>query len=259
MKLMSPNLIVLVLIAWFISASAQAYSLAPNAQIPVLVYNSFSGAVNTKKNNALLTLYANGRAIASSPSGLEKTIDATLSPLKLQHLLHQLIEQYHFFDINPQAIEQQIANMQEKGKLFNLMDSNTVSIQLHTQEQKKTQLFYGLSATANQYPSIKALKDLAAIEIELQKIRHWLLIGKDEGLGKELALANQTLHQQYPDVSSLTEADLAMVSLPISGERNIHFQHQQRNENNEVIAYVSVYNQYDSKGKVTVVVTVHSN
>ncbi len=243
----------------FFGISASADSLPTNPNDIVLVYRSH----NTENAPALLTIYANGRAVVNSPAGLEKIIESYLTRQQLETLLHQLIDDYGFYDIDVKDIQQKIADTEqnENGRLLGVVirDSNDISISLTTQERQKTQRFYGLSYIAKDYPNINTLRNLVAIEMRLKKMRHWLAIGKEEGLNKELNIANQYLQKEYPNVAPLTENDLEMVSLNLNGERNIHFQRQQLDKNQKITGYVSVYSHYDKEGIIKVTVTVHQN
>jgi len=250
-----------LLINLLISKHGLAYTLPDNSLTPVIVYHSLSGMIATEQQSPLLTVFPDGQIIAGSPSGLEEEVKASISSQQLQALLEEVIQQYHFFDINTEAILQQITKQQDtSNKFYGLMDSNVVSILITLKEHTKKQQFYGLSETARQFPEVNHLTDLAAIQAKLNKLRHWILVGEERGLTQALALANQQLQQKYPAVPVLTVDDFNMATRHIDGKRTVYFQRQHINNNTgKVDGYISVYNYYDKKGIVDIVVTVHSN
>jgi len=141
-----------------------------------------------------------------------------------QSLLHFVIEDQRFFEIDAQALKLAVHQANSRyGGAIAVMDGTTTAIEVTLKDRRHTVEQYALAFSARRYSKIAALQRLAAIERRLIHVAAIAHLGGDETAARMLRAANEQLAMVYPAVAPLTLNDLATAGTRRDGARVAHF------------------------------------
>ena len=124
-------------------------------------------------------ILADGTLFIGAPYGISKPIKSKISQDELQDILRFAIDDNRFFDIDPKKAKAEVAASQQKsGRIFAIADAPNTSIRIQADGKDYTVEYYALSLAADQYPDVKELGQLAAIQKRLQ---HMISVLRDGG------------------------------------------------------------------------------
>jgi hypothetical protein len=97
--------------------------------------------------------------------------EAKISAEELQDVLRFVIDEQHFFEFDSEIAEQEIEAEQERiGVTMTLSDGVTTIIRIQTAERDHTARFYGLYDYMTEYPAVKSLANLLAVQKRLSRL-----------------------------------------------------------------------------------------
>jgi len=132
-----------------------------------------------------LIVRADGSAAASARFGGGRSVDGVLAPERLQDLLHAILDERRFFGIDGPALEGRMraerdrrasAAMAAGGEAVPVplgppyVDAGVTRIAVHADGRRHEVAVQGLAAAAREYPQLRELVELRAIELELLEL-----------------------------------------------------------------------------------------
>ena len=166
-----------------------------------------------------LTIRADGTVVIAHGLGLGKHLEYKLANDELQALLRFVVVDNQFFDHDAKKVEAALA---ASGKPPVLDDATTV-LRVKTAAKEHEVSQYALANTAENHKNIKALAQLRAIDVRLQRLMNQVRAGGKTALDGIVKTANEHLKKQLPDAAALTAADLQEASVHPNGDKQVNF------------------------------------
>jgi hypothetical protein len=226
----------------------ETYKLPDDATQPVIGLDYRGGMIARVDEAPSLVIQADGTTHLNAPYGMRKKIETKIPAQQLQDLLRMILHDYKFEQIDPRAIQQAI---QQKGQMFAIMDAATVVVRVNIPDHQHEVKYYALRMMAQRFPDIEPLHRLAAIELRLSLFMSRIHAGGDEGLKKHLALANDALKKDHPEVKPLLTAHLEHAQQLADGRQTISFKREQRLDP-EMVQVTHVSLRYPAEGDVAI-------
>jgi len=228
-----PRLLIQLLLIW-LPLTVSAAGATGNGSFPVcevrgmgdaiIVYDSLGGMTARTGNDPRLAVYASGSAILGDPYGAGRRIESRLEPVQVQHLLDIVVDKYGFFNIDTDAIAQEMNELQTRDdRVFAIADAGQSLIRVCTGTHAKEVKFYALDQAARQFPEIPALQHLHAIEQELRHTATWIRVGGDAGARAILASVNEQLSREHPEIEPLALENLDAAFTAADGSLSVYF------------------------------------
>lgn len=226
--------ILLVGVGWMVyqgSAQQQKAGPAPQAiELPkdgktlVLVLDYQGGFRPARQDDGQpevppLTIRADGTMVLAHTFGLGKHLEYRLSAEELQALLRLILVDNQFFEYDAKKVA---AALQGGGAPL-VADDMTTVLRIKTAAKEHEVSQYALKATAEGNKNIKALAQLHAIEVRLQRLMHEARAGGKTALDGIVKVANEHLKKQLPEAAALTAADLQDAFVKADGEKQVNF------------------------------------
>ena len=236
-----------------------AYELPKDPKAAVLTLD-FTGGVGPPRQNdePTLVIRADGTAIVGNPWGQQKRMEVKLEKAQVQALLWFALEKNKFFDLDAAKLKGEVMEAQQKkgGLGFAIADAATTTIRIHANGKEHEVQYYALGMAANQWPQVKGLASLHAIEKKLNQVRSEIYAGGPAGVAERLKLANAELKAKHPDAAPLTANDLQTAWQLANGQTTVAFMRQSEADGKITTINAQVAEAEKGPAKVTVNVNV---
>jgi hypothetical protein len=159
--------------------------------VNVIVFDSAGGLrMARKKPQPILAVHANGHVTLANPYG-EGVINRTISAERVQNLLHFIVGENRFFEINAEQVRramdtvdaQRQADARQNGVVrlgrSAMADSATITIRVSADDRQHEVTLAPPTLVVRQYPKIAELGRLRAIQIRLIELQGELLKQQD--------------------------------------------------------------------------------
>jgi RNA polymerase sigma factor (sigma-70 family) len=194
-----------------------------------------------------LTIYADGRVVARLPDGLPSPVPTELTThaargrapgseahktevlrgrlraRELVDLLRFVIHDQEFFDLEAAAIKADIWRRYHRdGKVSDPTDATTTGYRIRTAGRTHDVRWSRLAKSAWDFPEVKRLFQLYAVDRRLQQVVYVLLAGgpeRIEAVAKKMNELAQPSYRLYPAAPRLTAADLFRVTRSVGASR----------------------------------------
>jgi hypothetical protein len=198
-----------------------AFPLPADSSIAVLSVDSRGGFWTSRVNAPpVFALYGDGRVVYRHPTDTSRNLDAMLSPAQVQALLHFAIDDQEFFGLKREDIEQAIeADSRRDGFSLTVHDATTVHIRITLADRQNEVSFYALGAVAAEYPRVKPLQQLYAVERRVNALVAVLRDGGPRGIEDALQRANAHLLTEQPGLPALSADDYSLGMSAPDGRR----------------------------------------
>lgn len=185
----------------------------------VVIRLDFRGGQTPRQNaDPHLVITADGTVLIGAPYGISKPIRSTISQEEIQAILRFAIDENRFFDFDAQKVKAEVsAAAVSCGRSLAIADASTISIRIQADGKDYTVEYYGLTLTARQYPDIRELQQLKAIQKRLQHLMSVIRSGGKQNLEEYLKAANAHLRQKFPKMDPLGIGDLEYPNLLAPG------------------------------------------
>jgi RNA polymerase sigma factor (sigma-70 family) len=226
--------------------AAKATPLKPALRLPAdpnAVVVRMERCVPSSSRPAMsLTITADGRVVAQLPDGslspapteltghvraqraeAPKTtvLRGKLRGRDLEDLLRFVLHEQEFFDVDPAALKAGIwERYQSDGIVFDSTDSTTTTYRIRTADRSHELSWTRLGKSAWDFPDMKRLFQLYAVDRRLQQVVYVLIAGGPERVEAAAAKMNelaQPSYRLYPTAPRLTAADLFCVTRSRNG------------------------------------------
>jgi hypothetical protein len=192
-----------------------------------------------------LTIFADGRVVAEVPDGTRSPAAADLTrheaevrtlragarksevlrgrlrPAELEGLLRFALNDQEFMDFDPDTVKAAIWERYRKGaNVEDPMDDTTTAYWIRTADASHEVTWSRVSKSAWDFPDVRSLLQLYALDQRLQQVVYVLIAGGPERVETILEKANelaQPYYRQYPALPRLTAADLFCVTRSADG------------------------------------------
>jgi len=190
----------------------------------MLRYIENSGSeFSAEERQSLLELVDLLRANMDKQSDVGPEIEAKISAEELQDVLRFVIDEQHFFEFDSEIAEQEIEAEQRRiGVTTTLWDGVTTIIRIQTADRDHKASFYGLYDHVTEFPTVKSLAKLLAVQDRLMHLVYEIDAGGKESIAAALKSANEYLQTAYPNIPALVLEDFRYVSRTPDG-RTVHF------------------------------------
>ena len=218
-----------VLCLWTLNAQDKASILLPeNPSVPVIVLDYQDGFVWSPRENPdpYLVIYSDGRVVASDAAFKAKVMEARIATDELQSLLHFIIDDQHFFEIDSAATRQQVRRLNSVVGIGEVSDGSTTVIRIQTRSQNHEARYYMLDFYARHYSDVTALAQLSQVERLLHRQYATTMAGSPENVARAAAQINDYV-KTHPELPSVSPADL-MSAEPrrADGSQSMYFVHE---------------------------------
>jgi hypothetical protein len=151
--------------------SAIIHSLPDNPETTIIHLDFQGGQLRRLIPDPILSITSDGTVFLRSVYEKSTLIKAHISLDEIQDILRFAIDENCFFEFDPAKVKKDVeAATKRKGKKGSILDSATTSIRIQTADKDYTINYYALSFTAKQFPEIKELQQLLAIQKRLQQL-----------------------------------------------------------------------------------------
>jgi hypothetical protein len=124
-----------------------------------------------RSEDPYLVIRADGSVIVTDPFGQQKTVETRLAAKDLQALLRFAIVDNNFFGFDAAKVAAAVkAEQAKKGPGLAIADAATTIIRISADGKANEAKYYALGMAANQYPAVKELGQLRAIEQKLMAV-----------------------------------------------------------------------------------------
>lgn len=212
----------------------------PKAAVIVLEYQG--GFTPPRTNNEpALTIQADGTVILGAPFGQRKRIEAKIDQNELQELLRYLLDDQQMAKFDSAKVKDAVrAEQQKKGGLaIAIADASTPYLLVNADGKEYEAKYYALGMMASQYPAVKELARFEAARKRLEQFRSKVAIGGPKVVTKYLAMANEQLKADHPQVPALNDEHLQSAGEFVNGRVYVSFNRQEKLDDGDV-RYTSV-------------------
>lgn len=237
---------------------AKTYALPKDPKAVVISFDYKGGFTPPRKKDApALSILRDGTVQMPDRFGLAKDVTGNISEAELQSILRLAIEDNKFFEFDPAKVKEKIKKA-EAGMKFvpRIADApnSVIEIRLADKTHKVSQ--YALGFIVNQYPTVKELQQLNAIQTRLNHVMNLTRLGGEKKLAEMLKLANAELKKQEPNAEPFAASELQSASQRQDGTLYVSF-HRRFNTADgkpDYKRYVSASIQIPAGGKAKVTV-----
>ncbi len=162
------------------ASSQMAHTMPVDPRAIVIQWRTLGGLAGRDETPADLTIRADGSVTVGPRLGRGKTAEEQLTVKRLQQLLSFAIDDNDFFGFDSTAVEQAVNAAVERRRAAaqsdeaipvpsgpSYIDAGTTVILVAADSKWHEVRYHGLFAAAQDFPEIKALTQLRAIELEL--------------------------------------------------------------------------------------------
>jgi RNA polymerase sigma factor (sigma-70 family) len=228
--------------------AASASPLMPAIRLPAdpnaVVVRMERFVASSSRPAMTLTITSDGRVVAQVPDGLlspaptdltshvraqgaetPKTtvLRGRLRGRELEDLLRFMLHEQEFFEFDPAALKSAIwERYQTDGNVSDSTDSTTTAYRVRTADRSHEVRWTRLAKSAWDFPDMKRLFQLYAVDRQLQREVYVLAAGGPERVEAAAAMMNklaQPSYRLYPTAPRLTAADLFSVARSPDGSR----------------------------------------
>ncbi len=197
------GLIVLVLLAGTPAAAdekGKPYKLPADPKAAVITMEFKGGMILRKGNDPALTVLADGTVIVGDAWGTEPRVEGKVTGEELQALLQYILDDQQFAQIRPDDLKM-------KGNV-RVGDGLATTILINADGKTVTTSGYAVDAVASEAGPHSPAARYVAVLSRLNHFRYMMILGGEEGLKKEIALANAELKKQQPAEPGFEPGDL---------------------------------------------------
>jgi RNA polymerase sigma factor (sigma-70 family) len=213
-----------------VAAPAPAEVKAPDIKLPadpkaaVITLDHQGGRIRRVRDEPRLLIRADGAIIVGDPFGLGGRCESKMSARELQDLLHFIIKDRDFFNIDSAKIRQAVADEVKKSAGgIKVGDGQTSIFRVEADGRNHEVSYYALDTYASYYKNVKELGRLRDIQARLERIRSVAVAGGSQAIAQDLKLANESLQKEHPKVAPLTLDDLQHVARTREGKTVLTF------------------------------------
>jgi RNA polymerase sigma factor (sigma-70 family) len=171
-----------------------------------------------------LTSHVKGRVLApNSQPQKSKVLEGRLSARELNELLRFALDEQKFFDFDPAAVRFEIREKyQSDGTVADSTDATATTFRIRTADRTHEVRWSRLAKTAWDFPDVKRLHQLYAVDRRLQQVFYVLVADGPERVEAAAEKANalaRPYYRRFPELPRLTAADLFRVTPSADGSR----------------------------------------
>ncbi|MHC4930995.1 MAG: hypothetical protein ACYTGV_02235 [Planctomycetota bacterium] len=212
--------LILLVCAPGLAAERKTHSLPKDPGAEVVRFEYRGGFRAPRKDDApRMSILADGTVRVARPHG---TLKAKLTGEELQQLLRFAIDEHRIFEFDAKSVREEIRK--QKGDQPIVLDAADTVITIRLRKRKAVASFHALQFAATQYPKIKALQDLRAIERRLENLVQIFVGGGRAEVEKLMRRANEELKRQQPKVAPLELEELVRADVWKNKGRDLLFQ-----------------------------------
>ena len=189
---------------------------------PIFEYSRAKSQVastNGKKFIPDLQIFPNGRVVLGGRNPSIKQFDSSISKVDLTQLLHLIVNQNRFYEIDMAETKKQ---MKSKKVKVTLADANTQAFAIKLPKGKKEIQVYALYNATSNFPDIENVQRLARIEKACNDVITKIHLG-DDGPAI-LALVNKACADHEQEIEPFKLEDLRLATRMIRGRFQVSFQ-----------------------------------
>jgi len=191
---------------------------------PVITLDFATSTRGDSRRRPYLAIYADGRAVVTSPGPEAAPVSGQIPPGEFNRLLRELVVEH-------QILQCDSSRLAEKVRLTRLKrrrpqpdaTSATTSIRIRGANTNHHVQCRALGLTASQLPDLEQVRSLLACQQRLENVAAIIRAGGYENVDAVLTAANRQLRQETPQVRQLTSHELALVDVRPDGTRYLQF------------------------------------
>lgn len=198
-----------------------------------------------------LQIYSNGRVLRS-PSGPDlPSAEFTMTPEQLRAFLDSVVNKHKFYEITAEGIKEAI---DATKKRILIADAPNVDAMVRLGRGEHHVSIYAVSFAARQFPEIKALADMAAIEKSCRQLMAVADFGGFENVDLAVQKVNEEIARTHPELPEMNKDQLQFASTGRDGTLNASFTTQVKQD--DIHAAVRATYTLKKGGKPTVKINV---
>ena len=156
-----------------------------------------------------LQIFPDGRVLRSPNGPNLPSAEIKLTQEQLQAFLDSVVTEYSFYDVDPEGIQ---AAIKKTGQQIMIADAPNVDVSILLGQGRHEVSVYAVSHAARQFPDIKPLANLAAIEKLCRRMISVADLGGFEQLDAAIAKVNEKLAADHPKIPRMTVEQLQFAS-----------------------------------------------
>ncbi|MBY0524295.1 MAG: sigma-70 family RNA polymerase sigma factor [Gemmataceae bacterium] len=218
----------------------QPVTISEDPQAQVLSMDIRGGVLAAEGAEPYLTIRADGTAVFGNPHGDSRRLEMKLTSAELQDLLRFAVRDNDFFRCDSDKIAAALkSEAARKGRPINFRDAPTTTLRIQANGREHEVRCQALTeGLARQFPEVKEVGQLRAIQHRLERLVTLIQAGGPEGVALAVAAANQQLATQFPDAPPFTAADLQSAQQRPDGRIDLVLERRGISEDKDPFSFV---------------------
>ncbi len=220
-------------------AQSRTFALPDDPRAVVLSYDWPLLWGERPPERPFLEVRADGTLVAPDRSGGSTHLVDRLDPEELQALLRFVVDEHHLLEFRATDVAAKVPRRRKSLRMcVQTLPGPTVAVAVDLPAHRVVATYTDARAVARRYPEIEELVSFAAVEARLEGLSTQLWLGGRERASELLAVVNEQLAAEDPELAPLTWDDVPtptvvgravrMISDPLSRERCVQLERVER-------------------------------